>query len=108
MRDPADNGHLIVDAETVPTVKLIFELALNGCGTMKITKQLLERKIPITRSKIESKLDVNYYSWSGGVVSKIIRNPLFYGAHVVCKTKQKAIRSNTYNFVPRGEWDKIL
>lgn len=52
MRDPADNGHLIIDPETAPTVKLIYDLALDGCGTMKIAKQILKRKIPITRSKI--------------------------------------------------------
>lgn len=107
MRDPADNGHLIVDPETAPTVKLIYDLALNGCGTMKIAKQLLEQKIPITRCKTEKNVDINYYSWSGGVISKILRNPLYYGAHVVCKTHQKAIRSNTYNFIPRDEWEVI-
>ena len=106
MRDPADNGHLIIDLETAPTVKLIYDLALDGCGTMKIAKQLLERKIPITRCRT-AKTDVNYYSWSGSVISKILRNPLYYGAHVVCKTHQKAIRSNTYNFVPRDEWEVI-
>ena len=106
MRDPADNGHLIIDPETAPTVKLIYDLALDGCGTMKIAKQLLERKIPITRCRT-AKTDVNYYSWSGSVISKILRNPLYYGAHVVCKTHQKAIRSSTYNFVPRDEWEVI-
>lgn len=106
MRDPEDNGHLIIDPETAPTVKLIYDLALDGCGTMKIAKQLLERKIPITRCRT-AKTDVNYYSWSGSVISKILRNPLYYGAHVVCKPHQKAIRSNTYNFIPRDEWEVI-
>lgn len=92
--------------ETAPTVKLIYDLALDGCGTMRIAKQLLERKIPITRSKI-AKTDINYYSWGGSVLSKLLRNPLYYGSHVVCKTHQKAIRSNTYNVIPRDEWEVI-
>ena len=49
MRDPNDHGHLIIDPETAPTVKLVFDLALNGYGTMRISKHLLEHKIPITR-----------------------------------------------------------
>lgn len=51
--------------------------------------------------------DVNSYSWSSSVISKMLRNPTYYGAHVVCKTHQKAIRSNTYNFIPRDEWEII-
>ena len=51
MRDPNDCGHLIIDPETAPTVKLVFDLAANGYGMMRIAKYLLERKIPITRVK---------------------------------------------------------
>ena len=107
MRDPNDHGHLIIDPETAPTVKLVFDLALNGCGTMKIAKHLLERKIPITRIKEPVESEVRYYSWSGSVIGKMLRNPVYKGDHVVCKCHQKAIRSNTYNFVPRDEWEII-
>jgi DNA invertase Pin-like site-specific DNA recombinase len=101
MRDPNDHGHLIIDPETAPTVKLVFDLALNGCGTMKIAKHLLERKIPITRIKEPVESEVRYYSWSGSVIGKMLRNPVYKGDHVVCKCHQKAIRSNTVNFIPR-------
>ena len=107
MRDPDDHGHLILDPETAPTIKTIYDLALNGMGTMKIAKYLLEHKIPITRLRKNLNPDVNYYSWGGATISKILRNPVYRGAHVVCKTHQKAIRSNTYNFVPRDEWEII-
>ena len=107
MRDPSDHGHLIIDPETAPTVKLVFDLALNGCGTMKIAKHLLERKIPITRIKEPVESEVRYYSWSGSVIGKMLRNPVYKGDHVVCKCHQKAIRSNTVNFIPRSEWEII-
>lgn len=32
MRDPDDNGHLIIDAETAPVIRRIFDLALDGMG----------------------------------------------------------------------------
>jgi len=66
---------------------------------------------------------VNYYAWSGSRISTILRNPFYKGAHVVCKTHQKGIRSNTYNIIlrdqreviedcheaiiPKAEWEKV-
>ena len=123
MRDPDDNGHLIIDPETAPVIRRIFDLALDGFGNMKICKVLMEERIPITRMQTGTDCDVNYYAWSGSRISSILRNPFYKGAHVVCKTHQKGIRSNTYNIIPReqrevvedcheaiipkAEWDKV-
>ena len=102
-RDPTNRYHLIADPETAPIVKLIFDLALNGYGTMRIAKHLMEKKIPITRVREPVQSDVRYYSWSGSVIGKILRNPVYKGDHVVCKSHQKAIRSNTVNLIPRNQ-----
>ena len=123
MRDPDDNGHLIIDPETAPIIRRIYDLALDGFGNMKICKVLMEERIPITRMQTGTDCDVNYYAWSGSRISSILRNPFYKGAHVVCKTHQKGIRSNTYNIIPReqrevvedcheaiipkAEWDKV-
>ena len=68
---------------------------------------MLERKIPITRIKMPVESEVRYYSWSGSVIGKMLRNPVYKGDHVVCKCHQKAIRSNTVNFIPRDQWEII-
>lgn len=107
MRDPKDGGHLIIDPETAPTVKLIYDLALDGLGTMRISKKLMERKIPITHCKKQGNPSINYYAWGGSVISTILRNPVYKGAHVVCRTHQKAIRSNTVNIIPRDQREII-
>ena len=107
MRDPEDHGHLIIDPKTAPTVKLIFDLASNGYGMMRIAKYLLEHKVPISRVKGPIESEVRYYSWGSSVINKMLRNPVYKGDHVVCKCHQKAIRSNTYNLVPRDEWEII-
>ncbi|MBQ7588905.1 MAG: recombinase family protein [Lachnospiraceae bacterium] len=106
-RDPADKGHLIINEEEAPVIRHIYELALNGYGNMRISKQLMEEKVPITRVKASTECDVNYYAWSVSRISTILRNPFYKGAHVVCKTHQKAIRSNTYNIIPREEREVI-
>ncbi len=32
MRDPEERGHLILDPDTAPTIRKIYDLALNGWG----------------------------------------------------------------------------
>ena len=107
MRDPDDRGHLIIDPETAPVIRKIYDLALDGWGCMRIGKQLMEDRIPITRVKGNAECDVNYYSWGSARISRILRNPFYKGAHLVCRTHQKGIRSNTYDIIPRDEWEVI-
>ena len=38
----------------------------------------------------------------------LMRNPFYRGAHVVCKTHQKGIRSNTFNIIPREQREVIF
>lgn len=51
MRDPEDRRHLIFDPETAPVIRKIYSMALDGWGSMRIAKQLMEDKVPITRVK---------------------------------------------------------
>ncbi len=106
-RDPEDKGHLIIDPETAPVIRHIYDLALDGMGCMRISKQLMEEKVPITRVKTNTEFDANYYSWGSSRVSNILRNPFYKGAHLVCRTHQKGIRSGTVNFIPRKDWEII-
>ena len=107
MRDPEDKGHLILDPETAPVIRKIYDMALDGWGCVRIAKQLMDDKIPITRVKSNTECDVNYYSWGSARISHILRNPFYKGAHLVCRTHQKGIRSNTYDIIPREEWEVI-
>lgn len=107
MRDPDEKGHLIIDPETAPVIRRIFELALDGWGCMRIAKRLMDDKVPITRVKANTECDVNYYSWGSARISHILRNPFYKGAHLVCRTHQKGIRSNTYDIIPREDWEVI-
>lgn len=107
MRDPEDRGHLILDPDTAPVIRKIYDLALDGWGCMRIAKKLMEDKVPITRVKSNTDCDVNYYSWGSARISHILRNPFYKGAHLVCRTHQKGIRSNTYDFISREDWEII-
>lgn len=39
-------------------------------------------------------------TWGGARISHILRTPFYKGAHLVCRTHQKGIRSNTYDIIP--------
>ena len=107
MRDPEDKGHLIIDPETAPIIRKIYDYALDGLGCMRISKRLMEEKIPITHVKANTEFDANYYFWGGARISHILRNPFYKGAHLVFRTHQKGIRSNTYDIIPRDQWEVI-
>ena len=97
MRDPDDRGHLILDPETAPVIRKIYDMALDGWGRMRIAKQLMDDKVPITRVKSNTECDVNYYAWGGARISHILRNPFYKGAHLVCRTHQKGNSCPFYN-----------
>ena len=106
-RDPDKKGHLIIDEQKAPVIRKIYGMALNGDGCMKIAKKLMEERIPITKISEENDHGLNRYSWSSSRISRILRNPFYKGAHVVCRTHQKGIRSHTYDVIPREEWEVI-
>ena len=46
LKDPDDNHHLIIDEETAPIVRMIFERFIGGESIIGITKDLNEMGIP--------------------------------------------------------------
>ena len=107
MRDPEDKGHLIIDPKTAPIIRKIYDYALDGLGCMRISKKLMEEKIPVTHVKSNTERKENYYYWAGSRISHILQNPFYKGAHLVFRTHQKGIRSGTYDIIPREEWEVI-
>ena len=107
MRDPEDKGHLIIDQKTAPIIRKIYDYALDGLGCMRISKKLMEEKIPVTHVKSNTERKENYYYWADSRISHILRNSFYKGAHLVFRTHQKGIRSNTYDIIPREEWKVI-
>ena len=84
-------------------------MALDGLGLHEdCQSSLMEDKIPITRcQKPTRSVTPTTISWGGARISHILRNPFYKGAHLVCRTHQKGIRSNTYDIIPRDQWEVI-
>lgn len=103
MRDPAEKGHLILDPASAPIVRMIFDLALEGTGSFNIARMMMEKNIPMSTKGTAKQ----FYTWSFARIHQILKNPFYKGAHVVCKTHQKGIRSGTYDKIPRDQWEII-
>jgi len=78
---------LIVDEDTAPTVRRIFDLYLSGIGYTKIAKILTAEGIPsptIHKGHSPKNPDTAPEEWSGATVSDMLGNKVFIG-HTVSK-----------------------
>lgn len=84
-KDPNNKNRLIIDSETAPIIKRIFEMYVSGRGVHWIALTLQEEGILTpTEYKLEKypnfrNTTQKFHSWSHVTVSKIIRNPTYCG-----------------------------
>ena len=92
-KDPNDKNHLVVDEETAPIVRQIFQWALAGHGPNFIQRRLEEGRVPCptwwnrerklrnTRTKWEKKDPINgKHVWDFSVFKDLLMNPVYTGA----------------------------
>ena len=94
-KDPKDKNHLIIDEKTAPTVRLIFDLALQNMGNNRIIKVLYEKRCPkpsYYKQELFGKMspdEDSTYDWKFTPVMRILRNPVYKGG-MWERTSQKA------------------
>lgn len=95
-----EDGKLVVDEETAPVVKLIFQLCAEGNGPGKIARMLGERKISTPRTLAfqrtgrADRYDPNYpYRWNSSTISKMLEQSDYLGRTVNFKTTKKSYKS---------------
>ena len=89
IKDPADHNHLVIDPETAPYVKKIFELCAAGYGNWKIREWLRTNKVPCPSwfqhsrgMKDLSRMFPNEesrYFWRPDTLRLLIRNIVYMG-----------------------------
>ncbi len=84
-KDPNDKNHLIIDERTAPTVRYIFELALQNYSGQRIIKKLTEERYPkpsYYKPNHFGKMsldDDKTYDWQSSRISDMLRNPVYKG-----------------------------
>lgn len=101
-KDPDEPCHLIIDEETAPYVRQIFDWALDGHGVGYIKRRLEANKVPCptwwnrtrglrnhyTKWEIQDP-ENGKYVWDESVLTDMLINPVYYGAVSSQKTNYK-------------------
>ena len=110
-KDPERNGALIIDDETAPIVRSIFDMALDGMGANLIANELIAHKVPVPsawqyrrfgyyKRKYQGADESVYYHWERDTVRKILCDEIYIGNAVhykegtVSHKNHKKIRRN--------------
>ena len=115
LKDPQNHNHLIIDEETAPIIKEIFEMYSQGKGTLYITKYLEEKKILrpteywLQKGLVKKVLKRNKgsYYWSNKTILDIISNPVYIGAVIGNKTRKLSPKIKKIVKVPKEQWTII-
>ncbi len=111
-KDPDVKGHLLIDEETAPIVRMIFDLCAAGNGPRIIANILREKKIfkPTiyryqqtgTYYRITDTEDI--YGWNDRTVAGILDNEVYLGHTVNCKTTVASYKDKRKLERPESEW----
>lgn len=92
-KDPNNKNHLLIDEETAPIVRKIFQYAMEGHGVGYIQRRLEEEEIPCptlwnrqrgirnTFTKWEiNDLEKGRFMWDQSFLKDLLMNPVYFGA----------------------------
>lgn len=99
---------LVVDQETAPVVRMIFDRRLDGVGYSDIVRELEEKGISSPYAYLTGKgfacFKVNVrLQWTARIVGKILRNPVYAGIMENHKTETITPASKAARIIPKEE-----
>ena len=111
-KDPEVKGHLLIDKETAPVVKMIYDLCAAGNGPRIIAIMLKEKKI-LKPSAYSYQKSGKYgcvtdtediYGWSDRTVAGILDNEVYLGHTINCKSAVASYKDKRKIHRPESEW----
>ena len=111
-KDPDAKGHLLVNEDTAPVVRLIFSLCAEGKGPKVIANILREKQIlkPTayryqTSGKYGATTDTeDIYGWNDRTVAGILDNEIYLGHTINCRTTVVSYKDKRKKDIPESEW----
>lgn len=114
--DPEDKHHLIINESEAEIVKIIFNMALEGNGKIKITKYLNNRGI-LCRKELQrrnkNRLSLEpfeveaRYLWGTTTINRILRNETYIGNLIQCKTTSVSYKNHRVINIEENDWIKV-
>ena len=117
-KDPERKGHLLVDPETKWIVEKIFDLASHGMGAAKITRFLVEEKVPTpgwlhysregTYARFyEGEPEEKRYAWNIAAVKKILKDENYIGNSIHNRLSVTSFKNKKLTRNPESEWVRV-
>lgn len=104
-KDTNNKNHLIINEETSPIVKRIFELYLQGLGTPKIAKLLNDENIPSPSKYLKTeRYEKCSHKWNKGAIYRILKEEVYTGTVVGHKSYKVNHKVKTRVKIPKSEW----
>jgi len=106
-KDPADNNHLLIDEETAPIVRNIFQWYLSGDGKTTIVHRLNRQGIPTPSAYKFAKgiwRGTPAPIWRESVIKQILQNAVYTGDLVQGKRPSVSYKAKKQFQAPRDEW----
>ncbi len=111
-RDPNNKHHLIIDEETAPTARQIFEMRARGMSFRSIALSLNQEHVlpPGTlyyqRKGMSDQRNVNQ-KWANSTISHLIRNEVYIGHMVQGKCGTRSYKNKKLVAKPKEEWIRV-
>ena len=112
LKDPDNKNHLIVDPETAPVIRQIYQWRAEGLGYGTITRMLNEQDIPSPgRYRFEHGIITNNNKkgstllWNRHILTDILRNIVYIGHLAQGKCTASLIHGIPIHRTKEAEWD---
>lgn len=116
LKDLDKKGHLIIDEETAPFMRFIFEWAKAGKGANYIQRRLEEMKVPcpawwsrtrgfrnqVTRWEVQDP-ENGRFVWDTSIINDMLKNPVYYGA-IASQKKNYKFKVGTISNKDAKDW----
>lgn len=112
LKNPEDRHKLIIDEETAPVVRMIYNLFIGGKSVIGVTKELNKLGIPNPTAYKKSK-GWNYKHtsgknndglWCDSTVRRILSNQMYIGNMVQGKNTTISYKIKQCRAIPKDEW----
>lgn len=115
--DPNDKHNLIIDEETAPNVKLIFDMYIQGNGYRKIVQELNSRGVP-SPSAYKRQTGSKYVNcnadssnskglWTQSTIASVLRNEMYTGTLVQGKSHHISYKNKKRKKVAENKWVRV-
>jgi len=109
LKDPANPKKIVLNPDTAPVVRRIFEMKAEGLGNGAICKQLNSEDIPCPNRYhcVKGLTQSNRYEnslWIISTVAEILRNPLYLGHMTQGKARVSLCEGKERRKTKRDEW----